>query len=198
MRYEKGRKDETRQRVVAAASRLFRRDGVDGTGVAGLMAEVGLTHGGFYAHFKSKEDLVREALAASLAAARATLESELETARRNGTDGLEAFVQRYLRREHCDKPEAGCAVAALAPEIGRHDPAMRDAIMREIEATIGLIASELARALPEEAARDTASAIFGLMIGTLQLARITPDPDRAESILRSGRTAALALVRQGH
>ncbi|WP_046868182.1 TetR/AcrR family transcriptional regulator [Microvirga massiliensis] len=197
MRYEKGRKEETRRRVVEVASRRFRRDGIEGTGVAGLMADAGLTHGGFYAHFGSKDDLVREALADAHARSRDTWLAEVKAARERGENGLEAIVRRYLRTAHRDRPEAGCSVAALAPEVARNKPKTREVMARAASDLVAIIASELPSSLPEEKARQTAYAIFGLMLGTLQLARVTTDKAAAEAILQAGQEAALRLARQG-
>src|SRR4051794_20775044 len=108
MRYEKGRKDQTRKRVVDVAAAQFRAKGIEGTGVAGLMADAGLTHGGFYAHFKSKDDLVREALSAAHARSLETWKTEARAARESGGNGIEAIVRRYLRAAHRDRPDLGC------------------------------------------------------------------------------------------
>ncbi|HEV7371315.1 TetR/AcrR family transcriptional regulator [Arenibaculum sp.] len=196
MRYEKGHKEQTRKRVVDVASARFRAKGIEGTGVAGLMAEAGLTHGGFYAHFKSKDDLVREALSAAHARNRAGWAAEVKAARDRGGDGLEAIVRWYLRPAHRDRPEAGCSVAALAPEVARNDPEIRDAMARAADEMAAIIASELPPSLSGERARETAYAIFALMVGTLQLARVTTDHALSEAILEAGREAALRLARR--
>jgi TetR/AcrR family transcriptional regulator, transcriptional repressor for nem operon len=196
VRYEKGRKEETRRRVVEAASRRFRRDGIEGTGVAGLMADAGLTHGGFYAHFPSKDDLLRETLVAALTETWTHLASEAKRARARGEDGLEAIVRRYLRAAHRDRPEAGCAVAALASEISRHDANTRDVLAKAIRTIVSVIADELPAARTRQEAEETAHAIFGLMVGTLQIARITRRPVESEAILAAGREAALGLSRR--
>ena len=196
MRYEKGHKEQTRKRVIDVAAARFRAEGIEGTGVAGLMADAGLTHGGFYAHFKSKDDLVREALAASHARSRETWTDEAKAARERGEDGLEAIVRRYLRMAHRDRPEAGCSIAVLAPEVARNDRKTRDVMAHAANELIEIIASELPSPVPEEKARETAYAIFALMIGTLQLARVATDRALSEMILRSGQEAALRLARQ--
>src|SRR5215207_9759147 len=106
MRYEKGRKEQTRKRIVDVASARFRARGIEATGVAGLMADAGLTHGGFYAHFRSKDDLAREAIAEAHAQSRETWTKEVQAAKERGEDGLETIVRRYLRTAHRDRPEA--------------------------------------------------------------------------------------------
>jgi TetR/AcrR family transcriptional repressor of nem operon len=192
MRYGKGHKAETRERVVKAALRRFRKDGIEGTGLAGLMADAGLTHGGFYAHFSSKDELVREALAASLAATRQRWARLLAAARERGESGLEAIVHDYLRPAHRDNAEAGCSVATLAPEIARRDAKSRDALSAAVEDIVATIAAELPAG---QRPRGTSTAIFGLLVGTLQIARITRDPAASDAVLRAGREAALALAR---
>lgn len=194
MRYEKGHKEETRRRIVDVASQRFRKDGIAATGLAGLMADAGLTHGGFYAHFSSKDDLVRDALAASLVRTRDLLSAEARHARERGEDGLEAIVQRYLRPAHRDRPEAGCAVATLAPEVCRCDAKTRDLMSSTIRDVVSIIAAELPSSNSKQAARDTAYAIYGLMIGALQVARLTRSASASEGILRAAREAALELA----
>ena len=197
MRYEKGHKVQTRKRVLDVASARFRARGIEATGVAGLMADAGLTHGGFYAHFKSKDDLVREAITAAHAISREAWTQEVRAAKERGEDGLEAIVRRYLRTAHRDRPEKGCSIAALAQEVARNAPQTRDVMAHAVDEIVAIIASELPAAVPEEKAQETAYAIFGLLIGTLQLARVTTDEALSASILQAGQDAALRLARQG-
>jgi TetR/AcrR family transcriptional repressor of nem operon len=113
-RYGKEQKHATRRRIVESAGRRFKRDGIDSSGVATLMADAGLTNGAFYAHFASKEDLVATALADQLRA-----QAEHLRALPPGNSGLEQFVRWYLSVEHRDTPQDGCPSAALLDEIGR-------------------------------------------------------------------------------
>src|SRR5471032_858819 len=113
MRYAKGHKEATRKQIARIASGRFRRDGVEAVGVASLMADAGLTHGGFYSHFASKEALVREANADALGKSRAAL------ARAAARDGVEGIIRVYMRPSHRDAPERGCAFAALTSDIAR-------------------------------------------------------------------------------
>lgn len=195
MRYDKGRKAETHRRIVDVASRHFRKNGIAGTGLAGLMADAGLTHGGFYAHFPSKDDLVRDALIASLVETKDLLIAEARDARERGEDTLDAIVSRYLRPDHRDNPGAGCAVAALAPEILRCDAKTRDLVSSTLDDTVSTIAAELPSTMSRQDAQDTAYAVFSLMIGALQIARLTPSAPASEAVLRAGREAALQLAR---
>jgi len=188
MRYKQGHKEETRQRIVEVASRRFRREGMHEVGVAGLMADAGLTHGGFYAHFKSKEELVREAVAAALDGTTGNFE-QLAAGPRGGLRGI---LGAYLSRTHRDHPQTGCAAATLAAELVRHPVRTRRAFTDSLKNLIDLIADQLT-AIPPAARRKRAIAIFGLMMGTLQLARAEPDPDRSKAILDGGVEAALVL-----
>ena len=113
VRYGKEHKQATRRRIIETAGRRFKRDGIDGSGIATLMADAGLTNGAFYAHFASKEDLVATAVADQLREQRASVSAQAPDA------GLEQFVRAYLSVEHRDNPEDGCPSAALLDEIGR-------------------------------------------------------------------------------
>ncbi len=161
MRYEKGHKDATRMRIVDAASKRFRKDGVEAIGVARLMADAGLTHGGFYAHFSSKEDLVKEAVRDALDHTRAGL----ERVARSEPGGIEALIRMYLAPQHRDRPERGCAAAALASEIARHSRPTREAFTEEIEALVNFIAEQLPGGDDQHERQKIAVAIFALMMG---------------------------------
>src|SRR5881227_4045030 len=165
MRYGKDQKQATRQRILQAAGRRFKQDGIDGAGVATLMSDAGLTNGAFYAHFASKEDLVTNVLADQLRAQRQSLDSQP-----SNRAGLEAFIRSYLSPEHRDQCAEGCPSAALLDEIARHPTATRQVFTDELMAEIDDIASRL-DPTDLEAARTDALTVFGLMVGTLQLAR---------------------------
>lgn len=193
MRYGKEHKQETHRKVVEAAARRFRKDGIGSTGVVDLMADVGLTHGGFYAHFSSKETLVKEALAAASMKSRAHLQRQIDTARAEGRDPLEAIVRTYLTTLHRDRPDRGCSVAALGSEIARHPRKTREAFTEGLSQTLQIIAS----ALPEHVAdRQTrAYAVFSTMIGALQLSRAISDSAMSQSVIDAGIAAALQIGR---
>lgn len=191
MRYGKEHKQETHRKVVEAAARRFRKDGIGSTGVVDLMADVGLTHGGFYAHFSSKETLVKEALATASMKSRAHLQRQIDTARAEGRDPLEAIVRTYLTTLHRDRPDRGCSVAALGSEIARHPRKTREAFTEGLSQTLQIIAS----ALPEHVAdRQTrAYAVFSTMIGALQLSRAISDSAMSQSVIDAGIAAALQI-----
>lgn len=195
MRYARGHREETRRKVVDAAARRFRRDGIAAAGVATLMADAGLTHGGFYAHFPSKEGLVEAAVAAALAVSRGHLAAAIERARASGGDPLQAAVETYLSPLHRDRPEAGCAVASLAAELARHAPGTRTVLTDEIAKTVAVIRGALPAGLAVPQAEMIATAIFSLMVGALQMARAVNDPETSDRLIASGRAAALALGR---
>jgi TetR/AcrR family transcriptional repressor of nem operon len=185
MRYDKDHKETTRRRVVETASARFRKDGLDGVGVANLMRDAGLTHGGFYSHFPSKEALIEEAIVSSMEATFANLCRAAE----NG--GIEEFIRFYLRPAHRDHPEKGCAAAALGGEIARHSKSTRAAFTESTRRLISFIEMRLPK--PDAA---TARAIFATLMGALQLSRAVSDRDLSEKMLEAGETAALALVRR--
>jgi AcrR family transcriptional regulator len=188
MRYEKGHKDSTRQRIVEVASRQFREHGVAAVGIAGIMSDAGLTNGAFYAHFDSKEDLVREVLS------HAGFRNKLSRAAENGT-GLEGAIRDYLSQNHRDNPGQGCPTSALVSEIARHPRATRDAFTGKVDGVIELIAAGL-DAASEAERRRKAVAIYALIVGTLQLARAVSDKRLSGEILQSGADEAVTLA--GH
>lgn len=196
MRYAAGHREETRRRVIDVAARRFRKDGIEAAGVAGLMADAGLTHGGFYAHFASKEALVRDAVVAALTAARDHLAAEAATARAEGRDGLEAIVTAYLRPGHRDRPEIGCAIASLGAELARHPEETREVLTDQIRATVAVIRAELPPVFSASEADTAAGAIFSTMVGALQMARAVTDPALSDGFLSGAKAAALAIGRQ--
>lgn len=190
MRYDKGHKGETHRHILETAALRLLRDGIDGTGIAPLMADAGLTHGGFYSHFASKDALVREAVTHTLTQRRGKLRRSAERA----DDPIEGLIRYYLRPIHRDTPERGCAIAALSGEIARQSETTRAAFTEELFGSIGVIADHLPGG-DAEARRSTALAIMALLAGTLQLARVVPDPQQSDAILENGIEAALKLAR---
>ena len=188
MRFEKGHKAATRQHIVDVASKCFRRDGISAAGIARIMGEAGLTNGAFYPHFESKEELIREALASALADQQHRLDEE-----RTDLD-LEGAIRRYLNRSHLEEPAGGCPSAALLPEIARQALPTRQTYEEGLRSYVSTLAALLPDAGSATSGRR-ATAIFGLMVGTLQLARAVPDAAQAEQILEGGVEAALHLSR---
>lgn len=185
MRYGKDQKQATRQRIVEAAGRRFKQDGIDGAGVAAVMSDADLTNGAFYTHFTSKEDLVANVLADQLRAQRHTLDAEA-----SDRAGLEAFIRSYLSPTHRDQPADGCPSAALLDEIARRPTATRQIFTDELMRIVDDIATRV-DPTNRDAARTDALTIFALMVGTLQLARALTDRDLSDQLLARGVDTAL-------
>lgn len=188
VRYGKEHKEATRRRIIETAGRRLKRDGIDGSGVATLMADAGLTNGAFYAHFASKEDLVATAVSEQLRGQREWLASFPP-----GRDGIEQMVRTYLSPEHRDNAEEGCPSAALLDEIGRCTDPTKEAYTGSLLAVIDDIAARLApQDLPS--ARAKTLGIYALIVGTLQLARALADRKLSDDILEQGIRNALAVL----
>jgi AcrR family transcriptional regulator len=178
------RKELTHERIVEVAARAIRRSGYDGTGVADIMKEAGLTHGGFYAHFPSREALLAEA--ADRAGAETVALSEHIAASVPPEQALSSMVRAYLSKEHCDGIETGCPISALGSEMPRQAPVVRRAATRRIKEMIDVVA----RQLPDwglAGAHEEALMMVATLVGTLMLARAVDDPRLSESF----REAAL-------
>ena len=188
MRYGKDQKQATRQRIVEAAGRRFKQDGIDGAGVAAVMSDAGLTNGAFYGHFTSKEDLVTNVLADQLRVQRHSLDAQP-----SDRAGLEAFIRSYLSPQHRDQCADGCPSAALLDEIARRPAATRQVFTDELMGVIDDIASRL-DPTDLEIARTDALTVFGLMVGTVQLARALTDRDLSDQLLARGVETALKLL----
>jgi TetR/AcrR family transcriptional regulator, transcriptional repressor for nem operon len=188
MRYGKDQKQATRQRILEAAGRRFKQDGIDGAGVTAVMSDAGLTNGAFYAHFASKEDLVANVLADQLRTQRHSFDAQ-------PTDrgGLEAFIRSYLSPQHRDQYADGCPSAALLDEIARRPAATKQIYTDELMGVIDDIASRL-DPTNAEASRTHALTLFGLMLGTLQLARTLTDRDLSDQLLARGVETAIKLL----
>jgi AcrR family transcriptional regulator len=187
-RYGKEQKQATRRRIIEAAGRRLKQDGIEGSGIATLMADAGLTNGAFYAHFDSKEDLVANAVAEQLREQR-----ESFSAQPPDRAGLEQFVREYLSVQHRDNPEGGCPSAALLDELGRSTDATKRAYTDGLLVVIDDIAARLAPDNPHLARVKTLS-VFALMVGTLQLSRALADRRLADEVLEQGIQNALALL----
>jgi TetR/AcrR family transcriptional regulator, transcriptional repressor for nem operon len=188
MRYGKDHKQATRQRIIEAAGRRFKEDGIDGAGVAAVMSDAGLTNGAFYGHFTSKEDLVANVLADQLRAQRQSFDAQP-----SDRAGLEAFIRSYLSPQHRDQCADGCPSAALLNEVGRRPAATREVFTDELMGVVDDIASRLGPT-HVETARTDALTLFGLMVGTLQLARVLTDRDLSDQLLARGVETAFKLL----
>ncbi|MGB7193359.1 MAG: TetR/AcrR family transcriptional regulator [Collimonas pratensis] len=183
-RAAQSRKEATHERIVEVAARAIRRSGYAGTGVADIMKEAGLTHGGFYAHFASRETLLAEA--ADRAGAEAVSLSADIAAAAAPEQSLQAVMQAYLSQQHLEDVENGCPVAALGSEMHRQAPEVRHAATRHIKAMIDMVA----RQLPDWGTPDAhqqAMFMVSSMVGTMMMARAVDDPRLSEAL----RVAAL-------
>jgi len=184
MRYQSEHKAEIHQRIVKDGSRRVRAEGITGAAVSAVMRDAGLTHGGFYKHFESKDEL----LMASLGEAFQEVAERLAHAAEQSRPGTawKAIVKAYLRPEHCDHADCGCPLAALAPELARADKAMKVPIVAEL-------IKYKTRMLPWMPGRRTADkeraffSIFSTMIGAVAIARILPDQTARARVLASAR-----------
>jgi TetR/AcrR family transcriptional repressor of nem operon len=188
-RYDKEHKQATRQRIIETAGHRFKQDGIDGSGVATLMADAGLTNGAFYAHFSSKDDLVANVVANQL-----HTQAETFGTLPPGRAGLEAFLLEYLSPQHRDDPAGGCPSAALLDEIGRCATATKDAYTEGARSVLDEIAARLAPGDPRSA-YGKAVGLFTMAVGTLQLARALSDPKLSDEVLAHGIENAHAFLR---
>ena len=184
MRYDPHHKARTRGRIVRNASRQLRAKGLNGPAVSTLMKASGLTHGGFYRHFRSRDDLVVEAIEESLQDLRATLIAAAQKAEPG--EGWKAMVKSYLALERCDHAEEGCPIAALAPDMARTRPVLK----QRISAAILKLREKLLPFMPgrnDEEKSANFLAIFSSMVGAIAIARTMPDPAVRQRILNSVR-----------
>jgi len=188
MRYQPEHKAETHRKIVKDASRRVRAEGMTGAAVSAVMRDAGLTHGGFYKHFESKDALLME----SLSAAFQEIADRLAEAAEQSKPGTawKVIVNTYLSLEYCDHVEDGCPLPALAPELARADKAMKPQIFEELK-------KYRSRMLPFMPGRRTADkeraffSIFSTMVGAIEIARMLPEPTMREKVLASARDLLL-------
>jgi TetR/AcrR family transcriptional regulator, transcriptional repressor for nem operon len=188
MRVSREKAAENHERIVDAAARLFRDKGFDGVGVDAIMKDAGLTHGGFYAHFDSREALVIEAFAHAM-------DRSTERWRKIGETTppdkrLAMIVDSYLTPVHRDDPGHGCAIPTLGAEIARESPKTRKAFAAKLEQMIDMMADQISD-VSRKAARKQATSAIATMMGTLVMARVAGTGEFSEEILAAGREAVL-------
>ncbi len=184
MRYDADHKRRTRKRVLQEAAKAIRADGPQGVAVAGVMAKAGLTHGGFYAHFKSKDELVAAAIDEMFtdAATRFFIAT-------NGVSpevGMVRYVNFYLSREHRDARETGCPVAALSADLSRLGGSARERYGQGVASLTAKLEGQLL-ALDHTDAVQIAPSLVAELVGALSMARAVSDPEQSENILRASR-----------
>ncbi|MDO9062273.1 MAG: TetR/AcrR family transcriptional regulator [Bradyrhizobium sp.] len=188
MRYSREHKLETHARIVRKASVRIREKGAHGIGVADLMKDAGLTHGGFYAHFDSREALVIEAFVYAMDRSTERWRKLAETT--PPAKRMAAIVESYLTPLHRDDPGHGCAITALGAEIARESPKTRKAFAAKLDQMVDMLAEQMPR-VPRKAARKQALAALSTMVGALVLARIAGSGELSDDILAAGSDAAL-------
>jgi TetR/AcrR family transcriptional regulator, transcriptional repressor for nem operon len=185
MRYGDQHKTKTHGRIVREAGRLFREQGFKGTGVDAVMNAAGLTPGGFYAHFRGKDELLAETLLDCSAEMSKSMSSKVAAS----SEPLRAWVDRYLSELHRDHPASGCPLPTLAAEVSRQSRAVRKAFTASLAEYIATL-SKLVPAEIDAARIDAAIAMLASMVGGMLLARAVDDKDLSARILRVARDAA--------
>ncbi|TPQ38650.1 TetR/AcrR family transcriptional regulator [Bradyrhizobium guangdongense] len=193
MRYSREHKQETHDRIVRKASVRLREKGAHGIGVADLMKEAGLTHGGFYAHFDSREALVIEAFAYAMD--RAMDNWRKMTDQVAPEKRLALIAETYLSALHRDDPGHGCSIPALGAEISRESPKTRKAFAGKLDEMIEMMADHIT-GVPRKAARKQAIATLATMAGTMLLARIAGNGELSDEVLKAGKDTALDNARR--
>ncbi|MFJ5642719.1 TetR/AcrR family transcriptional regulator [Streptomyces sp. NPDC093223] len=186
MGHSQAEKAASRERVLRIAARKVRTDGVGGLGVADVMKEAGLTHGGFYKHFASRDDLVTQAAAAALTEGSAKME---RAARKNERDARGGLLDAYLSGQHRDTPATGCALVPLGAAAGRDgtdgDVHLKDAYERQVRAYLDLIAGLDEDAENAEEARAEAVLTLSALVGAVLMSRAVADRDLSDEILET-------------
>ncbi|MGV9229687.1 TetR/AcrR family transcriptional regulator [Streptomyces nigra] len=179
MGHSQAEKAATRERVLRAASRRIRTDGVDRPGVAELMQEAGLTHGGFYKHFNSRDDLITQAATFALSEGTAKME---RSARKNPEDARAGLIDAYLAKQHRDGPATGCALVTLGAAAGRGDQQIQQAYENQVRTYLDLIAG-----LDEDADTPRAEAMLTLsaLVGAMLISRAVADQDFSDELLET-------------
>jgi len=176
---------QNRERIVEAAAQLFRERGFDGIGVADLMKEAGLTHGGFYGHFSSKDDLIAEASARALTRSLAAFSNLAEGA---SHDPLSVVARAYLTSKHRDDPGTGCLLAAVGSDVSRQGPAARRAVADHIRSAVDLL-TKLIPGKSRAARKQQAISTYATLVGAMVMARAVDDRELSQEILAAGRAS---------
>lgn len=191
MRYKPEHKDETRKRIVESASKQFRAHGFEEVGVAKLMGNLNLTHGGFYAHFADKEELVAEA---STFALEQSLEMMLSALR---AGGFPAMLEMYLSEGHRDHPAEGCPLPALSGDIARHSASTREAFTKKLNELFDAV-SDCMPGQTRQEKRAKFYAVLSSLMGAVALARAVSDTELSKAILGSVREELLDLIEKAN
>lgn len=184
MRVSRAQADENRERIIETAARLFREKGFDGIGLNDLMQAAGLTRGGFYGHFDSKQDLAAQAC-------RRALEANADTLADDAYADLPRFVDFYLSDAHCDDAGQGCALAALAGDVARQDPELRRVLTHGVEHFAEAMAQRVTGATAADR-RESALSAVAVLVGAVVLARAVDDPSLSTALRAAARASIVA------
>ncbi|HEY3773731.1 MAG TPA: TetR/AcrR family transcriptional regulator [Solirubrobacteraceae bacterium] len=190
MRHSEDEKRRSHERIVEAAARRIREAGTDGPGVAEIMSAAGMTHGGFYKHFGSRDELIAEAAEVACADGSGRLNDAIADA----ANPLSALITTYLSADHRDDPGTGCAVAALGSDAARPGNAARPAYTEQIRRYIDRLQSLLAEDGATGEARERAIATVSTLVGALTISRAVEDPELADEVLAGARDVLLAAA----
>jgi TetR/AcrR family transcriptional repressor of nem operon len=185
MRYSTEHKARNHENILSVAARTFREHGADTSGIGTVMKKVGLTKGGFYRHFESKDDLFVEAVARAFEEMGDNMIQIAKSAPEG--QGLRAIIERYLSMRHANTPGAGCVLSALGPELGRKPLSVR----RRIEASLDAYRERLLPFIPgqtRDQRLETCRVLFSSMAGVLMMVRMTSDPQKREQRLKEARS----------
>ena len=194
MRYSNQHKAETHERVLKEAAQEIRAKGPDGVAVAGVMARAGLTHGGFYAHFDSKDAMIAEAIATMFEDARGRSEAVEQAA--DPRAALRAYVDFYLSQAHRDRRDRGCPLPTLSGDFARSGDAQRERFGMGVEALTARLANALG-AIGETNPHGEASAMLAQMVGAVALSRAVADRVQSDAILADAHAGLLRRYRLG-
>ena len=188
MRYSPEHKAEVHQKIVKDASRRIRNEGITGAAVSAVMRDAGLTHGGFYKHFGSKDELLKESLSEAF---KEVVDHLVYVGEKSKSEAAwKAIVKTYLSLEYCDRVDYGCPLTALGPELARADEAMKPRIFEELKK----YKSRMLPFMPGQRTADQERAffsIFSTMVGAVEIARMLPEPVMREKVLESARDLLL-------
>ena len=190
MRKSKAETADTRRKIVEVAARRFRADGIQATGLADLMADAGLSHGGFYRHFESKDQLVSEACEAGLNAIIHKLDTIAEASAAD--NAFKAIIDAYVSSSHRDQRAEGCPLAGMGSELARADEQTRAVAARGFDGLVDVLAKRSKRR-HRSAAKSEAVVALSAMIGALTMARVIEDPEASAAILQTVREHLTAM-----
>ncbi len=188
MKTQPSRRETTHERIVEVAARALRRNGYAGVGVADVMKQAGLTHGGFYAHFPSRDALLAEALVQAGRDSAALMGRRIRQRQARGQSALRALVESYLSETHLREVEAGCVVAALGSEMHRQTPELLEPSVERVRGLIAMVQ----QTLPAHGTPEQAMVIASTLVGALQLARTLGANKQGNALLAATRSALLA------